>query len=160
MGLFNHFPYTNFHELNIDWLLNRVKILEEKVKTLEELNSFSDDNTFVIHAELGSTNEQGGSASIDCDFDTLALAIQNDKRPVLIANFLGAKYNNKIIYPYVNMNSFAQNKIILSWNEIYDFTFASSNHSTCKVICHFLEIEKSGTTTYVSYPTMSPTIGG
>ena len=160
MGLFNHFPYTNFHELNIDWLMNKVKTLEEKVKTLEDLTDFSGDNAFVINAKLGSTNESGGSASVDCTFDELALAIQNGKRPVLKANFLGSPYNNKIVYPYVNVNHIGSNKIVLSWNEIFDFTFASSNHSTCKVICHFLEIEKSGTATYVGYPTMLPTIGG
>lgn len=25
MGLFNNFPYTNFHELNVDWILQQVK---------------------------------------------------------------------------------------------------------------------------------------
>lgn len=25
MGLFEHFPYTNFHELNLDWILLKVK---------------------------------------------------------------------------------------------------------------------------------------
>lgn len=27
MGFFNNFPYTNFHELNLDWLLNQMKEL-------------------------------------------------------------------------------------------------------------------------------------
>ena len=36
MGLFeNNFPYTNFHELNIDWLLNTVKQILEKLNNLE-----------------------------------------------------------------------------------------------------------------------------
>lgn len=30
---FNIFPYTNFHDLNLDWLLNKVKELSEKVNT-------------------------------------------------------------------------------------------------------------------------------
>lgn len=25
MGLFEHFPYTNYHELNLDWLVEQVK---------------------------------------------------------------------------------------------------------------------------------------
>ena len=28
MGLYEHFPYTNFHDLNLDWLLQRIKELE------------------------------------------------------------------------------------------------------------------------------------
>lgn len=34
MGLFEHFPYTNFHRLNLDWLLGRVAELETKVAEL------------------------------------------------------------------------------------------------------------------------------
>lgn len=35
MGLFDMFPYTNFHELNLDWWLNAMKNLEKKVADLE-----------------------------------------------------------------------------------------------------------------------------
>lgn len=28
--LFEQFPYTNFHEINLDWLLNRVKEMEKE----------------------------------------------------------------------------------------------------------------------------------
>ena len=45
MGLFNHFPYTNFQNLNIDWLLERVKALEIQA---------SDDN-FVVFKESNGT---------------------------------------------------------------------------------------------------------
>lgn len=31
MGIFEHFPYTNFHELNLDWLLRKMKELENTV---------------------------------------------------------------------------------------------------------------------------------
>lgn len=34
MGIFEQFPYTNFHELNLDWLLNAVKKLDKKVEAL------------------------------------------------------------------------------------------------------------------------------
>lgn len=36
MGFINQFPYSDFHELNIDWLLNKTKSLEDKVKYLED----------------------------------------------------------------------------------------------------------------------------
>lgn len=36
MGLFEHFPYSNFHELNLDWWLNAMKQLEARIEALEE----------------------------------------------------------------------------------------------------------------------------
>ena len=36
MGLFEHFPYTNFHELNLDWIIKTVKDLDEKVNSIED----------------------------------------------------------------------------------------------------------------------------
>lgn len=34
MGLFEHFPYTNFHELNLDWLLNNQKDLQNQINNI------------------------------------------------------------------------------------------------------------------------------
>lgn len=34
MGLFDHFPYTNFHELNLTWILETIKQLEAEVDDL------------------------------------------------------------------------------------------------------------------------------
>ena len=39
MGIFENFPYTNFHELNLDWLLRVVKALSDKVDNLENGNT-------------------------------------------------------------------------------------------------------------------------
>ena len=36
MGLFDHMPYTNFHELNLDWIVTKVKELNAKVTALNE----------------------------------------------------------------------------------------------------------------------------
>lgn len=30
MGLFNNFPYTNFHEMNLDWIVKQLNDLVEK----------------------------------------------------------------------------------------------------------------------------------
>lgn len=39
MGLFDHFPYTNVHELNLDWVLDVVKELYNQVDALEDWKS-------------------------------------------------------------------------------------------------------------------------
>lgn len=39
MGLFDQFPYTNFHELNLDWLLRMMKELNNTVENFIALNT-------------------------------------------------------------------------------------------------------------------------
>ena len=36
MGIFEHFPYTNFHDLNQDWILTRVKEVLSEAESLEQ----------------------------------------------------------------------------------------------------------------------------
>ena len=36
MGLFDHFPYTNVHELNLDWILQVIIELNARVESMEE----------------------------------------------------------------------------------------------------------------------------
>lgn len=43
MALWEQFPFTNFHEENLDWVLNSVKDLDERVDTLENSGSVSQD---------------------------------------------------------------------------------------------------------------------
>lgn len=38
MGLFDNFPYTNFHELNLDWLLQAMKNLDTSVREYMAVN--------------------------------------------------------------------------------------------------------------------------
>ena len=36
MGLFEQFPYTNFHELNLDWVLQAVKGMDVKIDAMND----------------------------------------------------------------------------------------------------------------------------
>lgn len=53
MGLFDQFPYTNFHELNLDWLLNTMKNLESVYEGLKDEIQQTIDfvNNFEQHAD-------------------------------------------------------------------------------------------------------------
>ena len=45
MGLFNQFPFTNFHEMNLDWLISSVKELKENnINIPEYLDKWLSDN--------------------------------------------------------------------------------------------------------------------
>ena len=37
MALFEQFPYTNFHEMNMDWILQRLKALETVAETVADV---------------------------------------------------------------------------------------------------------------------------
>ena len=39
MGLFNQFPFTNFHEMNLDWIINEIKKLKETINTIAPANT-------------------------------------------------------------------------------------------------------------------------
>lgn len=41
MGFFNNFPYTNFHEMNLDWVISEFKKLENYVKEYTAINNVS-----------------------------------------------------------------------------------------------------------------------
>lgn len=36
MSVFENFPYTNFHDLNLDWVLNKLKSFEERLNKIEK----------------------------------------------------------------------------------------------------------------------------
>ena len=43
MGFFNKYPYTDFHELNLDWLLNEITRLKAEVERLSKLGEKIDE---------------------------------------------------------------------------------------------------------------------
>ena len=46
MALFEQFPYTNFHEMNMDWLLRAVKSLSKEVDNIIQQG---DDGYFFVN---------------------------------------------------------------------------------------------------------------
>lgn len=94
MGLFEHFPYTNFHDLNLDWIIKTLKELSIKeqdldyiaeqaaeikaeLEQLEQLPTEFDEFQRDVNQELlGMQNDISGLQS---DFNTL----QNDVQSAL-----------------------------------------------------------------------------
>ncbi len=54
MAIWEQFPFTNFHEQNLDWVLNSVKNLDERVDTLE--NSGAVSKTYVDELDTAEKN--------------------------------------------------------------------------------------------------------
>lgn len=47
MGLFEQFPYTNFHELNLDWILHELKTLKTTITNFVAINSVKYANPII-----------------------------------------------------------------------------------------------------------------
>lgn len=68
MAIWEQFPFTNFHEQNLDWVLNSVKNLDERVDTLENDGSVNKsyvdeqdailDEKIVAERSARTTNDQ------------------------------------------------------------------------------------------------------
>ena len=67
MGLFNQFPYTNFHELNLNWILNALMEIQKTMEQFVAINSLKyadpilwditsqyEKNTIVIDPQSGT----------------------------------------------------------------------------------------------------------
>lgn len=105
MSFFNKYPYTDFHEMNLDWLLNEMKALETKLD-----NAIADITADVIQNVKEYVDEELADlerdfAQIKIDFaavqrnvDTLndafvAFTTYVDGQIVFIKNYIDAQVN-------------------------------------------------------------------
>lgn len=51
MGFFNNFPYTNFHELNLDWILAKIKELSKRVEDVPTEGGLNEVREEVVETE-------------------------------------------------------------------------------------------------------------
>lgn len=63
MGLFENFPYTNFHELNLDWVIKTMKALDEKVDSIEDRiynksKAYTDEQVAILRNEFNSLEDE------------------------------------------------------------------------------------------------------
>ena len=63
MGLFENFPYTNFHELNLDWIIKTMKALDEKVDSIEDRiynksKAYTDEQIAILRNEFNSLEDE------------------------------------------------------------------------------------------------------
>lgn len=80
MPVFENFPYTNFHELNLDWIMKHVKELEDEVKAFAEIleNGPVADVQGKLNGTWTSLKDAQGVAKLppasDVDFGTVKFA--------------------------------------------------------------------------------------
>lgn len=82
MGLFDHFPYTNVHELNLDWVLSMMKALEAEWEAFTAGNSltFADPMLHDIsktYAKNTIVLDSNGNAYVSLQAVPVGVGLQN-----------------------------------------------------------------------------------
>lgn len=86
MGFWNKYPYTDFHELNLDWLLNEVSTIEHRIDELHdqlkqelttELKIYVNEQIAVLENEVATLNNR--VTSLDLHVSELNIAFEDFK---------------------------------------------------------------------------------
>lgn len=84
MGLFEQFPYANFHELNLDWILKKIKELDEKVDSIEdrilkEANAYTDQQIAGLRHDFAELEADFAAFKSDINAQFAAYTAKQDK---------------------------------------------------------------------------------
>ena len=84
MGLFEQFPYSNFHELNLDWILQKIKELDEKVDSIEdrilkEANAYTDQQIAGLRRDFAELEADFTAFKSDINAQFAAYTAKQDK---------------------------------------------------------------------------------
>lgn len=84
MGLFEQFPYANFHELNLDWILKKIKELDEKVDSIEdrilkEANDYTDQQIAGLRRDFAELEADFTAFKSDINAQFAAYTAKQDK---------------------------------------------------------------------------------
>lgn len=101
MGLFNNFPYTNFHEMNLDWIVKQVNDLIEKYPgMISDISQLANELSKRV-------------ATLEKDYDYLSTGgLEKNLRQVLSA-FMPA-----MIYPEISDAGYIIYNIPGTWDAI------------------------------------------
>ena len=84
MGLFEQFPYANFHELNLDWILKKIKELDEKVDSIEDrilkqANAYTDQQIAVLRRDFAELEADFAAFKSNINAQFAAYTAKQDK---------------------------------------------------------------------------------
>lgn len=92
MGMFENFPYTNFHELNLDWILHELKKLETEITNFVAINSvkYANPITWDITSQYETNTvvlDSSGNAYLSVQPVPAGVALDREEYWTKIGNF-------------------------------------------------------------------------
>ena len=92
MGLFENFPYANFHELNLDWILHELKELETEITNFVSINSvkYANPITWDITSQYETNTvvlDSSGNAYLSVQPVPAGVALDREEYWTKIGNF-------------------------------------------------------------------------
>ena len=92
MGLFENFPYANFHELNLDWILHELKELETEITNFVAINSvkYANPITWNITSQYETNTvvlDNSGNAYLSVQPVPAGVALDREEYWTKIGNF-------------------------------------------------------------------------
>lgn len=143
MGFTNDFPYTDFHEINLDWILNKIKEFQERIDTFEDVvlkkaNEYTDSEILKLSQKISTefiafTKEITEKiANIDSNYNQFVTYVNN--RIALMENEL-VKMNDYIKTILKQANEYTRQAIIN--NNAYIISETEKALSSVRVINYF-----------------------
>lgn len=92
MGLFENFPYSNFHELNLDWILHKLKELDTEITNFVAINSvkYANPITWDITSQYETNTvvlDSSGNAYLSVQPVPAGVSLDNTEYWTNIGNF-------------------------------------------------------------------------
>ena len=143
MGFTNDFPYTDFHEINLDWILNKIKEFQERIDNFEDdvlkkANEYTDSEILKLSQKISTefiafTKEITEKiANIDSKYNQFVTYVNN--RIALMENEL-VKMNDYIKTILKQANEYTRQAIIN--NNAYIISETEKALSSVRVINYF-----------------------
>lgn len=143
MSFTNDFPYTDFHEINLDWILNKIKEFQTRIDSFEDTvlkkaNAYTDSEILKLSQKISKefvdfTKEITDKiANIDSNYNQFVNYVNN--RITLMENEL-VKMNDYIQTILKQANEYTRQAIIN--NNAYIISETTKALSTVKVINYF-----------------------